>query len=135
MTNLCLFSVFVASALNNLLGSYRLTLPCLTLPFNIVTLVIFACLMPPLPHNGAPGALTPMNDTLLEQDVVMASKVSQNLRTTRQAEEISVEPVIQLDLGEAKDEKENSTVKISDKNSAEWDVNTLNWGQVCIQNE
>lgn len=44
---LCSYSVLVGSGLGNILSMWNL--PALTLPFNVVTLLLFVCLMPPLP--------------------------------------------------------------------------------------
>ncbi|CAL8109150.1 unnamed protein product [Orchesella dallaii] len=49
-------SVFVTSAISTILSSLKIPLPALTLPFNVVTILIFICLMPMnhehFQHNG-----------------------------------------------------------------------------------
>lgn len=37
------FSVFLTNALHNMLSSFKVPLPCLTMPFNIIALLIFTC--------------------------------------------------------------------------------------------
>lgn len=133
-------SVFVTSALANILSSFKLALPCLTLPFNIVALLLFTCLMPPLGNPETRTALddhagahrTGLNDTEMIRHVreVSADDVTElPLNDESGADGVVTEPSFISDLNVNND----STVDPFDDDEDERDPNELDWGSVRIE--
>lgn len=118
--------VFVNTALGNMLGSFRQPLPSLTLPFNIITLLIFVCLMPPMPPTEPAGMSgTPLPNTTnsvamgLVQDTPILQDNSQIAlsRTIREADMGQGTPEMTTGEGVGKTQIPNE--------------NDLHWGNVC----
>ncbi|CAG7699408.1 unnamed protein product [Allacma fusca] len=139
-----IFSVFITSALTNLFSSYKLTLPCLTFPFNIVALLLFTCLMPPIGPTGpgtggeievssmaTPGLNT--TSTELSRQVRETSGEVTDITQMSDDPEVSVElsvtePTFISDVGTGSNE--TAEIDAYDEDEEEPDPNAVNWGHM-----
>lgn len=111
------------TALSNLLSAFKL--PSLTFPFNIVTLLIFVCLMPtPIPTTPGPGTPVVMNGTVamgLVQELPLPELNNTVVRAEREAAAADLNNNLNISAVEGTD---GVTAEKSE------DKNALHWGSV-----
>lgn len=92
-------SVFITSAFASMLSSLKISLPALTVPFNVVIVLVFVCLMPVAENNDGkdPVALRLQQDFSNDQSMLLSNPIRRQLR---KAEDFGDKPTVEMPTDE-----------------------------------
>lgn len=130
-------SVFVTSAVSNILSSMKISLPALTLPFNIVVILLFLCLMPqanlPNGENG-PVASFRMQNSAGAVDTFTHDNQFPTAGHEKDESGVNVIKSISRQIRKAEDQDNVPTLPIPEINGEDQNDNEqmLNWGKVIF---